>query len=304
MPDARSNPGQGSTPPRYPGSFLLAVREALAQAGWQPRKWLGSAVDCLDHNGREQLLGLENLYRRLRREDRETWPKLVLEMLRSVPAEPTQTLALAEATERILVRIGPPMGSIGDPDKEIWFKPLVGKQLGLTLVVDYPNTMSYVNQGQLADSGRDADIWLEHALENLRRRTPADAAKVIHEESGLYQCELGDAYDSSRALILETMLPEGAGCGYFVVIPGRDQLLFLPVSKRSLEFLPWLRMIATKIFQTAPYPISPEVFWVRRGTWRPFEIEVEAEKVIVTPPAEFEAVLRRLMGDDADGVTE
>jgi hypothetical protein len=297
MPDARSNPGHGSTPPRYPGSFLLAVREALAEAGWQARRWLGMAVECLDQDGREQVLGLENLYRRLRREDRGQWPQLVLEMLRSVPAETGETLALAEAAERILVRVGPPLGPVGDPDKEVWFQPLAGKHLGVTLVIDYPNTMSYVTHGQIAASGQDGPAWLERGLANLRQRTPAGAARIAHEESGLWQCEVGDAYDSSRALILDALLPEHRENGWLIAVPGRDQLLVLPVVKRSLEYVAWLRMIAAKAHQTVPYPISAEVYWVHEGAWRLFSIDLHGEKVMVTPPPEFEEVLRRLTNE-------
>jgi hypothetical protein len=298
MPDARHNPGQGSAPPRYPGSFLLAVREALAEAGWQPRQWLGMAVECADQGGREQVLGLENLYRRLRREDRSEWPRLILEMIRSVPADSAETVALAEVAERILVRVGPPLGPVGERDKEVWFQPLMGKHLGLTLVIDHPNTMSYINLEQLAESGRDASVWLERALDNLRQRTPPDIARVVHDESGLIQCEVGDAYDSSRSLILDHLLPEHQDNGYFVAIPGRDQLLVLPVVKQSLEYVAWLRMIASKAHQTVPYPISPEVFWIQGSTWRSFGIEVRNEKITVTPPPEFEEILRRLTQED------
>jgi hypothetical protein len=298
MPDARHNPGHGSAPPRYPGSFLLAVREALAEAGWRPCRWLGLAVECVDAGGREQVIGLENLFRRLRREERAAWPRLVLEMIRSVPADAIESVPLAEVAERILVRIGPPMGPVGEPEKEVWFEPLLGKHLGLTLVVDHANTMSYVSLGQLAESGREARVWLERALDNLRQRTPPDVAQVVHEESGLLQCEVGDAYDSSRALILDRLLPEYQENGYFVAIPGRDQLLVLPVVKHSLEYVAWLRMIASKAHQTVPYPISPEVYWIQNDVWRPFDIDVRNEKITVTPPPEFEEVMRRLNAED------
>jgi hypothetical protein len=304
MPDSRSNPGYNSPTPRYPGSFLLAVREALAEVKWQARKWLGGAVECFDQDGQEQVLGLENLYRRLRREDRAEWPKLIVEMLRTIPASAGELVALAEAAERILPRVGPPLASVMPPDREIWFQPIVGKSLGVTLVVDSPNTMSYVTLGQVADSGRDGTAWLETALGNLRLRTPEDVLQVAHEESGLLQCEIGDAYDSSRSLIVEHLLPLHAENGYFIAIPGRDQLLVLPVTKTCLEYVAWLRMIATKAHQTVPYPISPEVFWVQGGVWRVFDIEIDKDKITVAPPPEFEEVLRRLTAKHDEAAPE
>ncbi len=41
---SRSDPGFGFGPPRYPGTFLLAFRQALAGLHWQARRWLGHAV--------------------------------------------------------------------------------------------------------------------------------------------------------------------------------------------------------------------------------------------------------------------
>ena len=295
-PRSRSHPGHGSTPPRYPGSFLAAVRAALEEMKWQARKWLGSAVECVDADGHEQVLGLENLYRRLRREDRARWPTLVVEMLRSVPPESTETIHLHDVADRILLRLGPPFAPMSD-GKEVWFQPLVGKRLGVTLVIDYPNSMSYVTLQQIADSKEDAAIWLERAVENLREKTPPDCVAPIHEESGLCHCEVGDAYDSSRAMLLDLLLPGNQENGFFVAVPGRDQLLVLPVVKDSLGHVAWLRAVAAKTHQTVPYPISGEVFWVRESVWHPFAVTMNKNQVVVTPPPEFAEVLQRLASD-------
>jgi len=292
----RSNPGTLSPSPRYPGTFLLALRAALAEMQWQPRRWLGMAVECVDAQGRDQMLGLENLYRRLRREDRSKWPALIVEMLRSVPPESTETVQLGDVADRILVRLGPPFAPSED-SKQVWFQPLVGKQLGVTLVIDYPNSMSYVTAEQIADSEQEASTWLERAVANLRGKTPADCVTPIHEETGLQHCEVGDAYDSSRALLLDWLLPGHEDDGFFVAVPGRDQLLVLPVGKNSLSHVAWLRAVAGKAHQTVPYPISGEVFWVRQGTWHGFEIAVSKDSVMVTPPPEFAEVLKRLAPD-------
>ncbi|MCI0684440.1 MAG: hypothetical protein L0Y71_20200 [Gemmataceae bacterium] len=294
-PRARSHPGRQSAPARYPGSFLLALREALAEMQWEPRRWLGLAVECTDAGGHEQVLGLENLYRRLRREERTTWPGLIVEMLRSVPPESSSTVNLNEVAERILLRLGPPFAPATE-GKEIWYQPLVGKRLGVTLVVDYPNSMSYVSVQQIAESGQDAAVWLDRAVANLRGKTPENCVNQIHEESGLRHCEVGDAYDSSRAMLLDWMIP-GHDDGFFVALPGRDQLLVLPVAKDALGHIAWLRALASRTHETVPYPISGEIFWVRQGVWRLFSVSIDKDQVIVTPPPEFTEVLQRLAPD-------
>jgi hypothetical protein len=295
MAEARNNPGQNS-PSRYPGTFLLALKEALAQMQWQPQRWLGMAVACVDQNGHEQVLGLENLYRRLRREDRGEWPRLIAEMLQNVPAESSETVALADATERLLLRLGPPFQPLGE-GKDIWYQPIVGKSLGVTLVIDHPNTMAYVSEEQIEQSGHDAAHWLEQALENLRNQTAPDCITPLHEESGLLHCEVGDAYDSSRAMLLDWLIPGHEEDGFFVAVPGRDQLLVLPVSREALKHVGWLRMVAGKMHQSLPYAISPDVFWLRQGTWHPFGVEVDGDKLLVAPPPEFAEVLQRLAPD-------
>ena len=296
---SRSHPGQGSPPPRYPGTFLLALREALTSLDWQvQRHWLGNAVACVDAEGREQVVGLENLYRRARREDRAGWPQLIAGFLRSVNGEQFENPppALAEVAERILVRVGQPLTS-RTGDVEVWSQPLHDTGLALTLVVDYPRSMFYVTTKMVADSGRPGEAWLERALANLQAVTPADCFQVLHPESGLRQCGVGDAYDSSRILLLDALLPEGRSDGYFAALPGRDELLVLPVTVAGLAHVPLLKVLAEKNFKTAPYPISDQVFWIQAGVWRPFAIEIRGERVTVQPPAEFVEVLKRLIPD-------
>jgi hypothetical protein len=242
------------------------------------------------------VLGLENLFRRLRAEARAEWPGLIVEMLRAVPPEPAATPTLDEVAERILLRLGPPFGS-GAEAREVWYQPLVGKRLGVTLVIDHPNSMSYVTSQQIADSGQDAQEWVERAVANLRAKTPADCVASIHADTGLRHCEVGDAYDSSRAMILDWMLPGHDDNGFFVALPGRDQLLVLPVSQETLAHVVWLRAVAARTHQTVPYPISGEVFWVRQGVWHPFSITIQTKGAVVAPPPEFAEVLQRIAPD-------
>lgn len=297
----RNNPDRGPRGVRYPGSFLLAVAEALAALQWQPRRWLGPAVECVDAEGKEQLIGLENLYRRLRREERGGWAALLADLLGVAPrdslGEPPADLA--DVTERLLVRLSPPFTRQND-ETDVWSRPVVNKLIVASLVIDYPHSMSYVTEKLVADSSGDIDDWFVRALDNLRAQTPAGCLAVIHEESGLMQSEVGDAYDASRALLLDELLPGYERDGFFVALPGRDHLLVLPVSPRGLAFAPWLRAIATKTHRDLPYPISGELFWVRGGVWHPFPIDVRGPHVRLDPPPEFLDVLERLSSFSSD----
>src|SRR5262249_47755444 len=121
----RSDPGQGSAPPRYPGSFLLAFRQALATLNWNITRWLPSAVECTDAEGRHQYVGLENLYRRARQEDRATWPEMIRDFLSQVRVQEIEATPreLALVADRLMPRIGRPIGSRSEA-AEVWSQPL------------------------------------------------------------------------------------------------------------------------------------------------------------------------------------
>ena len=296
-PRQRSDPGQGSGPPKYPGTFMLALREAVAGMNWQIRRWKGEMIECVDAEGHDHVIGLENIFRRARQTERETWPELITDFLQTVSSiDPDETLPddLDKIPGQLLPRIGPPMKKVPD-EARVWAQPLGDTGLWVNLVVDYPNRMCYVTEQLVTDSGRPGSRWLDVALDNLAARTPADSFQVVDEDSGLRICSVADAYDSSRALLLDRLLPEGAADGFFVALPGRDSLFVLPVNLKGLGQVHLLKVLADKNYQSAPYPISDGVFWVQGGTWRAFSIRIQGEQIDVEPPEEFLEILKRLM---------
>src|SRR5947209_3925318 len=132
----RSDPGQGSGPPRYPGTFLLAFREAVAARNWQVKRWRGQMVECVDAEGHDHVLGLENLYRRARREERVEWPTLIREFLDTVDdAEVAEGLPteLAAVADQLLVRLGQPFQRT-ETGPRVWSQALGNTDLHLNLV--------------------------------------------------------------------------------------------------------------------------------------------------------------------------
>src|SRR5207244_13213309 len=97
-----------------------------------------------DTGGREHVVGLENLYRRARREERASWPELIATFLQMVDQEQYHDppKALADVADRLLLRLGRPAGPRRDgPDG--WSQPRAAV-LTVNLVVDYPQSMYYV----------------------------------------------------------------------------------------------------------------------------------------------------------------
>jgi hypothetical protein len=261
--------------------------------GWQVRRWLGEAVEFLDAQGKERTVGLDNLYRQLRRLPREDWPGLITEFLGTASTEQQLPADLAAAADQILLRLGLPLAGL-PAGLRTWTQPISGTDFVVNLVVDYPRSLSYVTEDLIADSGRAGSDWLERALANLRERTPADAFQVIHEPSGLLLCGVGDAYDSARALLLDDLLPDSTEFGCVVGLPCRDELLVMPVSAQAIPHVHLVRVLAQKSFASDPYPISDQVFWVQRSTWHRFPMEVGEKEVCLRPPRAFLPILEQL----------
>jgi hypothetical protein len=102
-------------------------------------------------------------------------------------------------------------------------------------------------------------------------------------------------------MLLDDLLPAGRGDGFFVAVPTRDQLLVLPVTKEALGFIHLVKVLTARNFKSAPYPISAEVYWVRGGRWRPFQVDFDGERVVLGPPEEFAEVLERLGPPEDEG---
>jgi len=300
-PQRRSDPGFGSGPPKYPGTFLLAFREAAASVNLQIRRWLGHSVACIDAEGREQTVGLENLYRRARQVDRAEWPELIAGFLKSVDLDKIQGQLGAELetmADQVLVRLGKGVAE----EMGAWQQPVNGTDLAINLVVDYPNRMVYVTKEQVEKSGKPGEHWLQRAVANLLDRTPEECLEIIDEESGILLGHAGDAYDASRALLLEEFLPEAKENGYFVGLPSRDQLFVLPVARQAVVFLYLMKGIVDKEFKTAPYPISSELYWVRGGSWHLFPVEVDLvnKRLSLTPPEDLVPILDGFLAEEED----
>jgi hypothetical protein len=185
-PSRRSHPGQGGSSPRYPGSFLLALREAATGLKWAVRQIKGDMAQCADAEGQEHLVGLENLYRRARQVERASWPELIADFLSTVASIETERglpESLDDVAGQILARLGPPLAM--PKEATVWSQAIAGTNLWINLVVDYPNRMAYVTERLVQSSSQAGGRWLDVALKNLEARTSAESFEVVDEESGM-----------------------------------------------------------------------------------------------------------------------
>ena len=281
-------------PDSYPFEFRALVVRELEALGLGVKAWRDGGLDVEIDDGREQFLGLENLFRRVTSNPPEATDQIVRQFFENArlgrPEEVDQLPnTMEEASERLMARIGRPFG---DDEKAPWATPVLGiDDLAISLVVDFRTMMAFVSPEMMGRSETDAVEWLYLALLNLQTRAPEGWLHLLHEQEGIWCGHAEDSYDASRALVL-CELTNSDELGWLVAIPARDWLFARKVEQAGLPYFHLLRVIAKTAFAEQPYPISDEVYWVRPGKpWERFRIDVEDDKVTVYPPPEFAAAL-------------
>jgi hypothetical protein len=262
-------PTSPSEPGGYPEAFVEAVRQAAAVVGWQFRSEDADGLEFVDRNGVRQSIGMKKFFRRFSDHNPAEWPTRVAEYLRTVIALTKGQVNddLNAQAERVLVRLSQPYPRA--PGLSVWSRPFPETGLAVMLVIEEGEGLRFVREDMVAASGCSGEEWYERGLENLRRRTPPGSLRVMEPESGLMGCCVGDAHDGSRALLLESLLPEPAPDGVLASVPRRDALLALPLNRKAMEqrSLALLKVFTQNQHAEASHPISPDIFWVRNGIW-------------------------------------
>ena len=156
--------------------------------------------------------------------------------------------------------------------------------------------MAYVTDEMLKKTGKSGEDLLDLALANLKADTADDFFDQVSEEIDIYVGHRGDGYDAARALLIDELLPESPA-GFWVAIPSREELAVWPVSFEALSKIHVIKMFAQDNYRDHAYPVTDDVFWLWRGIWYSFGIQIDDKNVTVSPPEEFIEVLKQLEGE-------
>ena len=290
-----------------PIEFRAEVTQALTEIGYTVAEWEIDAVRVLvpvekrSSEKNDHAIGLENLYRRARGTDRCEWPAMIREFLGHI-SETLDGMSipndLTTIASQLRPRLGRPFSREGNTFP--WGIPLPGTGLEINLVLDFSHTMAYVTEDMIEKTKKTAEDLLEVALANLRSATGHDFFEKVSDELEIFVGHSGDGYDAARALLIEDLLPESPA-GYLVAIPSRDELAVWPVSFAALSKVHAIKLFAEDNFRNHAYPVTDDVFWVWRGAWHLFGIQIGEQDVTLSPPDEFLVALKEL-GETIPGV--
>ena len=287
----------------YPFEFRAMVVRELEANGLALTEWQGDGVQVEDGRGEGRYVGLANLYRRVITSPAEVSEQVVREFFRNAHvADPAEFDRIPDrldaAADKVRARLGRPFAEV---EHAPWQMPVDGADdLAVSLVLDFPTMMAFVTPAMADGSDTPMAEWVARGLDNLKAAAPDGWLRLAHPDEGIYLGHENDSYDAARALVL-CDLTGNDELGWMVCVPARDWLFARKVDEAGLQFFHLLKIVGERAFTEQPYPISPEVYWVRPGNrWTHFPIVIDGQQVTVTPPPEFVSALGLAVGGEGE----
>lgn len=173
--------------------------------------------------------------------------------------------------------------------------PLVEGHLHIALTVDDGVGLRKVTRQDLAAWNATLEDLYRVALQRLGQESDAYAWMGVDTVPGmaLYQAE--DGLSSSRMLILDQLVDDWPIAGVVVAVPGRDQLIAVPLTEiGDIDALNVMVTAAGMAFEDGDAPLTNQAFWTDGETWELVRVEHEQDNVRVYLPERARAAIRRL----------
>ena len=277
----------------------MLVRRAFAEQGVEVVVHEDHVVDV---NGRR--FGLANLAAVCHRSDKDKrWPSLVQDhvvtILRAVDAPDPFTGATFERVRaRTVCRIYD-HASLPDPLLHSYVRELA-PGLVEVLALDLPDSVAVFRDEHVEACG-GLPALRAMGMVNLAAE-PVDHHKILHTPEGaeLHAFTGNSMFVASKALLLEDLLSEvfditDTPDGVLVALPNRHELvLHVLRDATAVHALYTLVGYTAETFAETPGPLSPFVYWWRKGTFTQVTDTDESGAFRVVVVAELGEVLARL----------
>ena len=246
------------------------------------------------------LIELANLARKCHPAPPDEWPALIAGQLGSVldGDRPDATPSLAAVKSMLKVRIYPEDYAAGLPadSGELLVKRRLAPGAIAALAIDYPDTVVGVTPKAALDWAVSVDELFELGLENVRIQDRPSVQRQPLEGGASVSLLIGDSFFTATwVLMLDEFLVPSSPHGAVVAIPNRHVVVFQPIVDLSvIAGTRAVMSLAARMHRDGPGPISPNIFWWRRGELTLLPTRLSDDSVFFEPPAEFIDVLNQL----------
>jgi hypothetical protein len=204
------------------------------------------------------------------------WPRLVGEHVRLVtmPGRDLAELSSEDLERGLYLRL---VDTASAPDPAtLAHARMVAPGLLEVLSVDLWDSVATPTPAELAGRG-PLDELLDRGRGNLRGLLEGGGLRVeTVGQRGRFTAVTGESlFTASLALLLEETvehfgIEEHWGRGVLVAVPTRHQLLYRSIdTSDAAAALTAMHHAALRGFAREPAPLSPDVYWVRKGRWTP-----------------------------------
>ena len=277
----------------------MLVHRAFAEQGVEVVVYEDHVVDV---HGRR--FGLANLAAVCYRSDKDKrWASLVedhvVTILRAVDApDPFAAATFDAVCARTVCRVYD-RASLPDPLLHTYVRELA-PGLVEVLALDLPDSVAVFRDEHVESCG-GLPALRAVGMVNLARE-PVDHHKVVNTPEGaeLHAFTGNSMFVASKVLLLEDLLGDVLGLtetpdGVLVALPNRHELvLHVPRDASAVHALHTLAGYTAETFAETPGPLSPYVYWWRKGTFVQITDADSTGAVRVDVPVELGEVLARL----------
>lgn len=304
------SPNAGGAVPEWasflkPSQFLALLD--LVRAEFE-RRGLEASLDAQD--GKVHLpgdapgmrfMGLSNLAQVCHQSPFHEWPGIVAEhferMMHALDGkeELHDRLAADFAEARALLKVRLYPADVAQHGLYTYRTPM--DEVIAALVLDLPETVDSVHEDQITAWGRPLDELFAIGLENVRTADPvAPQTYELGDGGSVHVLGSNSFFTASHALLLGEYLPSPLEHGALVAIPHRHAVIYHPIVDQTvLVAVNTMLPMARGMFQEGPGSVSPHLYWWRDGQFTLLPSAVDADTLEFRPPAEFVAMLERVV---------
>jgi len=240
-------------------------------------------------NGKEALrLNLINMAQVCLQSNKQEWEDIVIKFLSSTNSNSfNEKDNFNEVESTIAIQLYP-KELLNQTKIPFLYKEVIPETI-IVLVFDAPDRIEFIKPHTLEIWKKSADELFVIALKNTKKMFNDLPFQPLGNGSRVYIGESENALTACASLSLKDISKLYNEKGIIFSCPNRHTVLALEITNLDTvsKELPLFSGFTQQIFSTSPYPINPNIYWVREGHYIKLQYEIVGSEFNFSPPQEF-----------------